>query len=49
MKKNWSIKILNSFIKLSELDNDLKHIINKYKLPDSRKENNYYLQKLFEN
>jgi len=40
MKKNWSIKILNSFKKLSELDNDLKHIINKYKLPDSRKENN---------
>ena len=42
MKKNWSIKILNSFKKLSELDNDLKHIINKYKLPVSRKESNNF-------
>ena len=42
MNKNWSIKILNSFKKLSELDNDLKHIINKYKLPVSRKESNNF-------
>ena len=40
MKKNWSIKILNSFKKLSELDDDLNHIIDKYKLPVSRKESN---------
>ena len=42
MNKNWSVKILNSFKKLSELDNDLKHIINKYKLPVSRKESNNF-------
>ncbi len=40
MKKNWSIKILNSFKRLSELDKDLNHIIDKYKLPVSRKESN---------
>ena len=42
MKKNWSIKILNSFKKLSELDDDLKYIIDKYKLPISRKESNNF-------
>ena len=42
MKKNWSLKILDSFKKLSELDDDLKHIINKYKFPVSRKENNNF-------
>ena len=42
MQKNWSLKILNSFKKLSELDDDLKYIINKYKLPDSRKESNTF-------
>ena len=42
MKKNWSINILNSFNKLSELDDDLKYIINKYNLPDSRKESNTF-------
>ena len=42
MKKNWSPKILNSFKKLSELDDDLKYIINKYNLPDSRKESNTF-------
>ena len=42
MKKNWSLKILNSFKKLSELDQDLKFIINKYDLPDSRKESNTF-------
>ncbi len=42
MKKNWSLKILNSFNKLSELDDDLKYIINKYDLPVSRKESNTF-------
>ena len=42
MQKNWSLKILNSFKKLSELDQDLKFIINKYDLPDSRKESNTF-------
>ena len=42
MQKNWSQKILNSFNKLSELDDDLKYIINKYNLPDSRKESNTF-------
>ena len=42
MQKNWSLKILNSFKKLSELDKDLKFIINKYDLPDSRKESNTF-------
>ncbi len=42
MQKNWSFKILNSFKKLSELDDDLKYIINKYDLPDSRKESNTF-------
>ena len=42
MKKNWSLKILNSFKKLSELDDDLKYIIDKYNLPDSRKESNTF-------
>jgi len=42
MQKNWSQKILNSFKKLSELDDDLKYIINKYNLPDSRKESNTF-------
>ena len=42
MKKNWSIKILNSFKELSKLDDDLRHIINKYKLPVSRKESNNF-------
>ncbi len=42
MKKNWSIKILNSFKKLSELDDDLKYIIDKYKLPISRKQSNNF-------
>ena len=42
MQKNWSLKILNSFKKLSELDDDLKYIINKYDLPDSRKESNTF-------
>ena len=42
MQKNWSLKILNSFKKLSELDDDLKYIINTYNLPDSRKESNTF-------
>ena len=42
MQKKWSLKILNSFKKLSELDDDLKYIINKYNLPDSRKESNTF-------
>ena len=42
MKKNWSLKILNSFKKLSELDDDLKYIINKYDVPVSRKESNTF-------
>ena len=42
MKKNWSIKILNSFKELSKLDDDLRYIINKYKLPVSRKESNNF-------
>ena len=42
MQKNWSLKILNSFKKLSELDDDLKYIINKYNFPDSRKESNTF-------
>ena len=42
MQKNWSLKILNSFKKLSELDDDLKYIIHKYNLPDSRKESNTF-------
>ena len=42
MKKNWSLKILNSFKKLSELDEDLKYIVNKYTLPISRKESNTF-------
>ena len=42
MQKNWSLKILNSFKKLSELDDDLKYIISKYNLPDSRKESNTF-------
>ena len=42
MQKNWSLKILNSFKKLSELDEDLKYIINKYNLPNSRKESNTF-------
>ena len=42
MQKNWSLKILNSFKKLSELDDDLKYIINKYNIPDSRKESNTF-------
>ena len=42
MQKNWSLKILNSFKKLSELDDDLKYIINKYNLPDSHKESNTF-------
>ena len=42
MQNNWSLKILNSFKKLSELDDDLKYIINKYNLPDSRKESNTF-------
>ena len=42
MQKNWSPKILNSFKKLSELDDDLKYIINKYNLPHSRKESNNF-------
>ena len=42
MQKNWSPKILNSFKKLSELDDDLKHIIKKYNLPVSRKESNTF-------
>ncbi len=42
MQKNWSLKILNSFKKLSELDDDLKYIINKYNLPNSRKESNTF-------
>ena len=42
MKKNWSLKILNSFKKLSELDDDLKYIVNKYNLPVSRKESNTF-------
>ena len=42
MQKNWSPKILNSFKKLSELDDDLKYIIKKYNLPDTRKESNTF-------
>ena len=42
MKKNWSIKFLNSYKELSKLDKDLKHIINKYNLPVSRKESNSF-------
>ncbi len=42
MKKNWSLKILNSFKKLIELDDDLKYIVNKYNLPVSRKEGNSF-------
>ena len=42
MKKNWSLKILNSFKKLSELDDDLKYIVNSYNLPVSRKESNTF-------
>ena len=42
MQKNWSPKILNSFKKLSELDDDLKYIINRYNLPNSRKESNTF-------
>ena len=42
MQKNWSPKILNSFKKLSELDDDLKFIINKYDLPISRKQSNTF-------
>ena len=42
MQKNWSLKILNSFKKLSELDDDLKYIINKYDVPVSRKESNTF-------
>jgi len=42
MQKKWSLKILNSFKKLSELDDDFKYIINKYNLPVSRKENNTF-------
>ena len=42
MQKNWSPKILNSFKKLSELDEDLKFIINKYDLPVSRKQSNTF-------
>ena len=42
MQKNWSLKILNSFKKLSELDEDLKFIINKYDLPVSRKQSNTF-------
>ena len=42
MKKKWSLKILNSFKKLSELDDDLKYIVNKYNLPISRKESNTF-------
>ena len=42
MQKNWSLKILNSFKKLSELDDDLKYIVNKYNLPNSRKESNTF-------
>tara|TARA_B100001057_G_C22815416_1_gene937190 strand:- start:354 stop:971 length:618 start_codon:yes stop_codon:yes gene_type:complete len=42
MKKNWSIKFLNSYKELSKLDKDLKHIIDKYNLPVSRKESNSF-------
>ena len=42
MQINWSLKILNSFKKLSELDEDLKFIINKYDLPISRKQSNTF-------
>ena len=42
MQKNWSQKILNSFKKLSDLDDDLKYIVNKYNLPVSRKESNTF-------
>ena len=42
MQKKWSLKILNSFKKLSKLDDDLKYIINKYNLPVSRKESNTF-------
>ena len=42
MQKNWPLKILNSFKKLSKLDDDLKYIVNKYNLPVSRKESNTF-------
>ena len=42
MKKSWSKKVLNSFKKLSDLDNDLKYIISNYNLPVSRKESNSF-------
>ena len=42
MQKNWSPKILNSIKKQSELDEDLKFIINKYDLPFSRKQSNTF-------
>tara|TARA_B100000963_G_C22393345_1_gene565490 strand:- start:143 stop:760 length:618 start_codon:yes stop_codon:yes gene_type:complete len=42
MKKKWSLKILNSFKKLSELDEDFNYIINKYNFPVSRKESNTF-------
>ena len=42
MKKNWSLKILNSFKKLIVLDDDLKYIVNKYNIPVSRKESNTF-------
>ena len=42
MQKNWSLKILNSFKKLSKLDDDLKYIINKYDLPIYRKQSNNF-------
>ena len=42
MQKNWSLKILNSFKKLSELDDDLKYIIDKYNVPVYRKESNTF-------
>ncbi len=42
MKKNWSMKILNSFKNLSELDNDLNYIIKEYNLPIVRKESNTF-------
>ena len=42
MQKKWSLKILNSFKKLSELDEDFKCIIDKYNLPVSRKQSNTF-------
>ena len=42
MKKNWSLKILNSFKKLIVLDDDLKYIVDKYNIPVSRKESNTF-------